>query len=57
VAMTTCPDCKREVSDSAPKCPGCGKVLKSPLAAPLAAIGIGIAVILLFVVLVVTFGK
>ena len=23
--LITCPDCKREISDSAPACPGCGK--------------------------------
>ena len=25
--MITCPDCNREMSDSAPACPGCAKVV------------------------------
>lgn len=51
MAMTTCPDCRREVSESAMSCPGCGRALRSPLAAPLKAIGIGALVILVLVVL------
>ena len=54
--MTTCPDCNRSVSDSAPTCPGCGRTLKSPLAAPLKAIGVGILCILLFVIVAVRCG-
>jgi hypothetical protein len=30
VALLTCTDCGRQVSDAAPACPGCGR----PLAAP-----------------------
>ena len=28
MALVACPDCQREVSDSAPTCPGCGRPLK-----------------------------
>lgn len=29
MALTTCPDCGREVSDAAPACPGCGRPMKA----------------------------
>lgn len=29
MALLTCPDCRREVSDLAPACPGCGRPLQS----------------------------
>lgn len=31
--LIKCPECAREVSDSAPSCPGCGYVLSAPAAA------------------------
>lgn len=34
MALVTCPDCRREVSDAAPNCPHCGRPLHS---APMAA--------------------
>jgi uncharacterized membrane protein YvbJ len=29
MALTTCPDCKKQVSDKAPNCPNCGRPLTS----------------------------
>lgn len=29
MALITCPDCKKEVSDKAPNCPGCGRPMSS----------------------------
>jgi len=29
MALTQCPECKKEISDSAPTCPNCGYVIKS----------------------------
>lgn len=37
--LITCPDCQREISDSAPSCPGCGRPMRS--APILAGEGIG----------------
>lgn len=27
--MTTCPDCKKEISDAAAACPGCGRPMRA----------------------------
>lgn len=37
MALIPCPECRREVSDKAPACPGCGH----PIAAPPAPRGLG----------------
>lgn len=37
MALTTCPDCSREVSTAAPACPYCGRPNAPALAAPVAA--------------------
>ena len=29
MSLITCPDCKKEVSDKAPNCPGCGRPMAS----------------------------
>ena len=34
MALVTCPDCKREVSDQAPVCPGCGRPMKPVSSSP-----------------------
>lgn len=31
MALMTCPDCSREVSDQAPACPGCGRPIAPPI--------------------------
>lgn len=36
MALITCPDCKREVSDAAATCPGCARPLQAPPAHPIA---------------------
>src|ERR1041385_346162 len=37
MALTTCPDCGREVSTSAPACPHCGRPNAPAVAAPMTA--------------------
>jgi len=37
--LTTCPDCKSEISDAAPACPKCGRPLASVAAAKKASNG------------------
>jgi hypothetical protein len=37
MALVTCPDCERSVSDSAPSCPGCGRPMQNATPAALAA--------------------
>ncbi len=32
MALITCPDCNKTISDTAPTCPQCGRVMKSPVA-------------------------
>lgn len=32
MGMITCPDCKRDISDAAPSCPGCGRPMKATAA-------------------------
>lgn len=34
MALVTCPDCGRQVSDAAPSCPGCGRPIGSHVVAP-----------------------
>ena len=34
MALTTCPDCSREISTAAPACPNCGRPTSSPVLAP-----------------------
>lgn len=34
MALISCPDCNKEVSDSAPACPGCGAPIASKVEAP-----------------------
>ena len=46
MALTTCRECKKEVSDSAEKCPHCG--VAAPAAPPAARAGAGILSVIVF---------
>lgn len=30
MALTTCPDCQKKISDAAPSCPNCGRPMSAP---------------------------
>jgi len=32
--LITCPDCQKEISDSAENCPGCGRPMKTKMKCP-----------------------
>jgi hypothetical protein len=49
MALTTCPDCNREISSAAPACPNCGRPTPLP-AVPKKRFGIGTSLIILLVV-------
>jgi hypothetical protein len=49
MALTKCPDCEKETSDQAPKCPNCGRPLKkSRVAEAIAVVGAAVIPSILF---------